>query len=168
MLGWKWEKMVLVALAVALFAGCSSQSPESLAQQAKNLGVYARADNSFRVLTVFGVENDDSGWTRFMFTESIPKAQAVSYFVVNVPDAKISDSQLFLLPNALAAKWVLERPTDPRNPKPLKATIEPLSATVYKVSLAEPSAKTSKGFLCLWLKMPMGTADRLYAIQVGG
>lgn len=160
---------VLLVLAAMLATACSTESPENLAQQAKNIGVYARMDNSLRELAAFGAEDHNimTETMNFKFTEPIPKSQSVSYFVVNVPNSNISDSKLFWLPDVMAARWHYFNPNDPRDPKPVKATIEPLSATIYKVSVAEPNAATGKGFLCLWLKMPMGTPDRLYAVQVG-
>lgn len=175
----KWKYTVYLIFSMALFSACIensenliqkekklSENPESLARQAKNVGVYVQADNSVTELAVFGVQTSSMFFVEFSFNEPIPKARSVLYFLVNIPNANISESKLFWLTDITQARWNQDS-NDPRNPKPVKATIEPLTATIYKVSPANPESMVGKGFVCLWLRTQLGTPDRLYAVEVG-
>lgn len=157
-----------VSIGFAIVFGCGkTDSPQNLAEQAKTLGVYVSASDALHQVGVFGVEDHDvlSETMTFKFSEAIPKVKDTRYFVVNMPNANITDSKVFFLPDLKTSKWHYFNPTDDRDPKPIKSSTEPLTTGLYKVALAE-GATGQHGFLCLWLKMPPGTPDRMYAVEI--
>jgi hypothetical protein len=162
------SNILLTLTILLLFAACTdNQSPDRLAQQVKKLGVYAFTGTQLSEVSVYGIEEENTlaETMSFKFTEPIPKAQSFAYFVVNMPNANISDSKVFWLPDAKEAKWHYFNPTDEHDPKSSKASIEQLSNGIYKVALLEP-LRQETSFVGLWLKMPMGTPDRLYVLEV--
>jgi hypothetical protein len=150
--------------------GCGrADSPQSLAEHAKVLGVYVSSPDGLRDLGVFGVEEHNilAETMTFKFNDAIPTLKNTpQYFVVNMPNANITDSKVFWLPNLKNSQWHYFHPNDERDPKPIKTSVEPITTGIYKVSPVEYPVG-QHGFLCLWLKMAMGTPDRMYALEIG-
>jgi hypothetical protein len=160
--------LVFCVSILLVLSGCGrTDSPERLAEQAKALGVYVLAPDALREVGVFGVEDHDifAETMTFKFTEAVPKVKDARYFVVNMPNANITDSKVFWLTDFKNSKWHYSNPNDEQDPKPMKSSTEPLTNGLYKVSPADVPAG-QPGFLCLLLKMPMGTPDRMYAIEI--
>lgn len=160
---------LIIAILVPL-AGCGGggDSPSVISEKAKNLGVYAHNKNGVTELLTFGQERDQDLFyggltTSFAFSGAIPESSSPVGFIVNLPEARISESKLFLLPNPAAAQWRSVEHGVP-NPKPIQSTIEPVSGAIYKV-MPSSTLKLSSGFQCLWIKMPPGTPDRMYCVK---
>lgn len=171
--GYRWEKVgafTALLLVTTLTVACKhDSSPAQIAIQAKNLGVYAQIGNQLTELP-YGEEERrgfDGHRKGFRFAEPILIAPPDTSFILNLPDAKISDSKIFKLPDAKTATWhVFEsEDVDHVDPRPVKSTIEPLGNGLYRVKPTE-EASQSTPFLCLWISMPMGSPDRLYALQI--
>jgi len=159
----------MLSIGFAIAFGCGkTDSPQHLAEQAKALGVYIPATDSLLEIAGFGVEDHNvlTETMTFKFNAAILKLKNVpQYFVVNMPNANITESKLFWLGDLKTSKWHYFNPTDDRDPKPIKSSTEPLTTGLYKVAPAE-GATGQHGFLCLWLKMPPGTPDRMYAVEI--
>jgi hypothetical protein len=169
---WKagFNATFVLLLAVSVITACKhDSSSEHIAAQVKSLGVYALSGNQLTEISAGDEEQRsfDGHQFGFKFTEPIMQVQPDTSFIVNIPDAIISDSKIFRLADVKSAKWHVFKEEDMGrvDPKPVKASIEPLGNGVYKVKPVE-TGSTSTPFLCLWVKMPGGTNDRFYALQI--
>jgi len=158
-------RLALAFLAAFALCSCTRSSPQDIAERAKNLGVYTQTSDDLSELPTFGVEEHESlGQTvSFKFTGNIPTGNP-SAFIVNMPGAIIAESKIFLLADPSAATWPMYF-EDPSNPAPIPAAIEPLTPSIYKITPRE-LPESPAGFLCLLLKMPMGSPDRMYAVRL--
>jgi hypothetical protein len=154
-------------VATCCIIGCKSgPSPQRLSEEAKSLGVYALNGSQLTEIDMFGRERSFAGDVTFDFPEPIIKAPSDTSFVVNLPNSNISEAKVYLLANPEKAIWSHDRPE--RDPKPIKASIEPQGSGIYKVTPSQPLSGDHPRYLCLFLSMPLGTADRLYAVDTGG
>lgn len=151
-------------------AGCGSpDSPQRLAEQAKTLGVYVGGSGELREIPSFGSEQQDvlSETEAYVFEGGLPSfAELPRFVVVNMPKADISESRLYWLDDIKKARWHYYHANDPRDPKPLQTHTEPLVQGLYKVTPTE-GVPATHGYLAMLVKMPLGTPDRLYAVEVG-
>lgn len=157
-----------ITILLVLESACNRNSPQSLAEQMKHLGVYAQTSSGVLELTSYGVEQTqdsimDGMSVVFQFPDTGPQAGKAAAFFVNMPDAVITESEIYLLPNPIGARWYA--PNDKRTPSPIKASIENVTGAIYKVTPGSMPPDAA-GFLCLHVKMPNGTPDRLYAIKL--
>ena len=122
-----------LGMAILLLSSCHSQpSSEDIGNQVKNLGVYAFNGAELIELSVYGSEQPGGS---FRFREAIPKIPSVRYFVVNIPNSNIGDSNVYLLTDPkVAARWSNEQFAFGRGPAPLKTSVEALRPGVYKVT----------------------------------
>lgn len=158
----------IIMFILALTAACKgADSPEALAEKMRSLGAYAATESGIIPISVYGTEDQDIGseTASFKFAGIIPEAKRISHFYLNLPDANVSESKLYLLEDVDAARWHYFVENDPSDPKPVSATIEPVSGSIYKFSSADLSAKET-GFACLRASMPMGTAERMYCVHL--
>jgi hypothetical protein len=160
-------RAIAVAVLGILANSCSQNSPQAIADKTKNLGAYAETSNGIVELPVYGVEDHNimTETMDFKFSGPIPTLTGVTSFVVNIPDTRISEAKLYLLPDPRKAQWHYFNPQNPSDPRPIAANIQPVAGVIYRVIPADTQTPAS-GFLCLRLKMPEGTADRLYAVHV--
>jgi hypothetical protein len=156
--------VVFVALCLA---ACNRDSPQAIADQTKRLGVYLQTSSGLTEIPVYGTPNRDvlRETLGFEFNGPIPQSEKPLAFVVNLPDARISDAQLFALPNLKKARWHYFDPGNEGDPKPIASGIEPVVGSIYKV-IPTGLPKGFTGHLCLLVKMPMGISDRMYAVQL--
>lgn len=162
-------KVLLMAAAVASFIACGAHpSAQTIAEKAKNVGVYIQESGNINEVPSYGLQqrNIMSETVRYQFGTAIPGGRPDS-FIVNLPGAVVTEAKLFLLPDLNQASWHYFRADDPRDPKPLQASIEPITPTIFKVTpMALPESTT--GYLCLYAQMPQGAPDRLYAVRLAG
>lgn len=152
--------------AMATLASCGSQADATL-EQTKNVGVYVEQSGSLEELSLYGnPEQDGFQVIRFRFSSPIPE-RTTTAFIVNLPGASIPEAKLYLVPDPASATWHYSRVNDPRDPHPIAASIQTLSATIFRIA---PTSlpRDAQGFLCLFVKMPLGIPDRLYAIRLPG
>jgi hypothetical protein len=161
---------LILLLTVIFTSACKHEaSPSQIAAQAKDLGVYVQVGNQLTEISSGQEEQRgiDGHLKGFKFTDPITVVPLDVSFVVNLPDAHISDSRIFWLPDVKSATWHVFPIEDGNHvdPEPVKASIEPIANGLYRV---KPVVEGSNGtpFLCLWVAMPLGTADRLYAVQI--
>jgi hypothetical protein len=100
---------------------------------------------------------------RFKLDQSITQSPTPIAFVTNVPDAVMAQAKVFLLPRVEDGHWH-KNFVDAADTKPIPSSTEAISGSIYKVTPSDlPQGAT--GFLCLWVKMPSGNEDRMYAIR---
>jgi hypothetical protein len=160
---------IMMVILILMISCKGADSPEALAEKMRGLGVYAETESGISPVSAYGVESQDvmSETTSFTFTGTIPDVQRISHFYLNLPDASVSESKLYLLDDVREARWHYFVENDPRDPKPVSATVEPVSGNIYKFSSAELLAKDA-GFACLWASMPMGSPARMYCVHLKG
>jgi hypothetical protein len=151
---------------VLFLSGCSHAADQAIAQQVTRPGVFALTKTGLVEIQQYGAYALDpfSQEITFKFDQSIPQIAAVMGFVTNIPNAAITESKVFLLPTMEAGRWhkLLVAPDDS---KPIESSADAISGAIYKVipdSLPDPAT----GFLCLLVKMPAGSNDRLYAVHL--
>ncbi len=160
-----------VVIAVFLLVACNAcnrNSSQALAEQMKHLGVYAQTASGIMELTSFGVAQAqdsimDGISVAFQFPGTDPQSGRPTAFFVNLPNAVITESEVFVLADPNGARWYAGE--DRRNPTAIRANIENVTASIYKVT-PESIPVNAAGFLCLFVKMPSGSADRLYALKL--
>jgi hypothetical protein len=160
--------LVVVAALLVLESACNRNSPQGLADQIKHLGVYVQTSSGILELTSYGVEEDhdsimDGTSVAFRFPDADPPGGKAVAFLVNMPDAVITESRVYVLPNPRAARWYTG--TNKKTPVPVTTNIEDVIGSIYKVTPG-PIPPDATGFLCLFVKMPAGTQDRLYTIRL--
>jgi uncharacterized protein YceK len=149
-----------------LLSGCNHAANEAIAKQATHPGVYALTTSGLSEITQYGTAavNPFTQEISFTFDHSVAQAVAPLGFVTNLPNAVAAESKVFLLPSLEAGSWH-KNFTAAGDTKPIPSSADAISGSIYKVTPDElPNGAT--GFLCLWLKMPAGTADRMYAIRL--
>lgn len=119
-------------------------------------------------LTSYGVsatQDSISGGVSIVFTfpgTDLQTGKATAFFV-NLPHAVIEDAEIYILPDPKTARWYANGGNN--SPSPIDADIEGETGSIYKVTPKSIPADAT-GFLCLWVKMPQGISDRLYAIKL--
>jgi hypothetical protein len=161
-----------MSLAVTLlFLGCSrSDSPERLQQRAKALGVYVYADGDLHAVSSYMIEEVAA---KFLFVSptAIPKFRNVHYFVVNFPKAVIEDSNVLWVTDLRALRVQGSESSyifASYNSKYFDVkgiTIEPLPGGLYKI-VPTGLQNGQPGWLCLLLRMPPGSPNRMYLVEV--
>jgi hypothetical protein len=131
------------------------------------IGVWASTESGLIELLTYGTQSlnlfNETYSYQFDECARLPRAESVQAIFVNIPDAKVTESKLFGLFD-LAAQWHLHgNPADPRQVAP---SMEIVEGSLYRLSSKEISTATSN-FVAVSISMPMGTADRLYAIRIG-
>ncbi len=154
------------AFLILVSSGCGHGSDEAIAKQVTHLGVYSLTTTGLLEITQYGVTTFDpiSQEINFKFDQPIAQAAVPLGFVTNIPNAVIAEAKVFLLPSIEAGRWHRHF-VDAGDSKPIPSSAEAISGSIYKVTpsaLPDPAA----GFLCLWVKMPAGTEDRVYAIHL--
>lgn len=161
------NKLFLAALGalILLLSGCSHAADQAIAQQVTRQGVYALTNSGLVELPEYGAYALDgfSQEITFKFDHSITQVAAPLGFVTNVPNAVMDQSKVFLLPGMEAGHWH-KGLVAPDDSKPIESSADAISGSIYKVIPSLPDPAT--GFLCLLVKMPKGTDDRLYAIHI--
>jgi hypothetical protein len=150
-------------------ASCKGNpSPDKVVSETKALGVYALSGGQVSEPLSGGQEEYRDPFNQtygFKFTDPIPTAKADASFIVNLPNADVSESKLYTLQNPGAAVWHIDPAYQGKNPHPIKATIEPITSGIYKVTPTDESSETGM-YLCIEINMPLGTPDRFYALQI--
>lgn len=163
-------KICTVLVGIMMLVGCkSNDSPEALAEKMRSLGAYVEAGSMIMPVSTYGTEEHDvmDGSLTFKFAGPIPETKRVNHFYLNLPDANVSESKLYLLDDMSEAVWHPSKSDDASSPKPAVATIEPVSGSIYRFSSKEMSILEG-GIVCLWASMPMGDSDRLYCVRLTG
>lgn len=152
-----------IAVVLCLFVGCKP-SPQSIARQAKYLGVYELTGRHLKEIQTYGRERDDLyAAIHFAFSGPIMKGPKSAVFVVNLPGSISSGAQLYLLMNPQA---VIPMEGNSGNAKPIQARIKPLTKDIYEVFPAKSIKTEHPKYLCLYVVMPPGIPDRLYALDI--
>ena len=97
----------------------------------------------------------------------IPRVNNVPGFLINLPGANVTDSQVFVFSSTselVAAHWSQLGRT-PSDPHPLESTIQ-IRGTVFRIQSPEFEA-ARQGFVALVVSMPFGTPPRMYAVELG-
>jgi hypothetical protein len=161
--------VVLLILTTALLASCKGNpSPDKVVSETKALGVYSLSGGQISEPLSGGQEEYRDPFNQtygFKFTDPIPTAKADASFIVNLPNADVSESKLYTLQNPEAAVWHIDPAYQGKNPHPIKATIEPITSGIYKVTPSDEGSETGT-YLCVEIDMPLGTPDRFYALQI--
>jgi hypothetical protein len=160
--------ILFLPLVLTTLVSCKHRpSPNQIVSETRALGVYSLSGTQVTEIANFGVEDDDleAQTMGFTFTHPIQTAAPDTSFIVNLPNADISDSKLFLLQDPAKARWDLFHPDDKEDPQPIKTTTMPISSGIYQVSSGERNLPDGR-ILCLWVRMPTGTPDRLYALRM--
>ena len=134
-------------------------------QQASRQGVYAQTAAGLVEISHYGSFSVDgmSQAIEFKFNSSIPQVAGAKAFVTNIPEAVMSDAKVYLLNRMEEGQWHRGF-TGPSDTKPVSAAVDHVSGSIYVVTPDLPSG--AGGFLCLWVKMPEGSLDRMYAVQL--
>ena len=137
-------------LSCAVASGCQSRSGSmsQIANQARNIGVYAKYPTGLVEIRGYygrgingGLNRAESGgdW----HASGITREEPPEFFIVNLPDARIADSKVYWFDDAEA----LERAqnawgVDP--PRSLLTDIEDVGSKIYRVSAPELRQKAAE------------------------
>jgi hypothetical protein len=99
----------------------------------------------------------------FIFTEAVPPTGRATAFFLNLPNAAIEESQIFILPDPKLARFFVDK--NKKSPSPIDADIESVSGSIYKITPKSIPADAS-GYMCLFVKMPAGSASRFYVVKL--
>jgi hypothetical protein len=159
------KRIGALAPAILLLSGCGHGLDEAMMKQASRQGVYVQTSSKLVEVSRYGAYNLDpfTQQIEFKFDSSISPVAGPIAFVTNIPEATMGDAKVFLLPSIGAGVWHKNLATS-GDTKPLSSSTDAISGSIYKVTPDLPSDAT--GFLCLWLKMPAGAGDRMYAVQI--
>lgn len=154
------------AVLVLFLSGCSHEADQAMARQATRPGVYAVTPSGLVELPEYGTYALDaiSQEIHFNFRHPATDVTAPLGFVTNLPGVPIADAKIFLLPSIDGGRWHKVF-IDANDSKPIASSADVISPSVYKVIPAD-IPKGAAGFLCLWVKMPPGTDDRMYAVHL--
>jgi hypothetical protein len=150
----------------ALFlSGCGHGLNQAMLQQASRPGVYIQTAEQLVDVPNYGTYSLDpfSQQVTFRFDHSIPQVSGPIAFVTNIPGAPMSEAKVYVVPSLSAGLWH-KGLTPPGDTKPLESSADAVEGSIYRVTSELPNPAT--GFLCLWVKMPSGTDDRMYAVQL--
>ena len=123
----------------------------------QKIGVFAATNRGLLELTPYGAQNGMSSYDLRKLQE-VPAVAKVTQFYVNMPDSKITESKMFWLTK-------LDKEFDEKGLSSLNASIETGKNNVYRIKCAELAGKKG-GYILLKISMPLGTPDRMYAIQL--
>jgi len=162
---------IAVCSALILMATACKSPSASIADQAKNLGVYTYDGSHVSDLSTYGKPKmekwitEKSYWEiAYQFSDPIPTVPSDVSFIVNLQNADISGIKVFRVPDVKKAFWALSM-SDDIGPKAVKSNTEPLSNGIYKVTPTE-AGNDSAPYLCLFVRMPLENSLRLYAVQI--
>jgi hypothetical protein len=154
-----------IAVVACLLAGCGFGQT---ADEVKRLGVFAKTSGGLVEVSDFAnQEMEDSinqGVSSVYRFANEPQSATPTAFIVNVPEAAISASAVYLLDRLEDARWYESKRQ--KSPQPIKSSIENVRDAIYKVSISD-LPRDATGFVCIYIHMPLGTPDRLYAVKLG-
>ncbi len=142
-----------------------STTPPDLNEQ---LGVFADTSSGITDVPCWGAAEDLVGLgpstVHFKFTRSdcVPRLSNIRAFLINLPGADVTNSNVYGLVE-LDAHWTEGGAS--ADPQPLKDTIQK-HGNVFRIESPEFGA-IHQGFITLVVKMPLGTPDRMYAVELG-
>jgi hypothetical protein len=148
-----------------LLSACGHGLNQAMLQQASRPGVYVQTSSELVAVPNYGAYSLDpfSQQVTFRFDHSIPQVSGPIAFVANLPGAQMSEAKAYVIPSLSAGLWH-KGLMPPGDTKALESSIDVVEGSIYKVTIELPNPAT--GFLCLWVKMPSGTEDRMYAVQL--
>ena len=138
------------------------------------VGVFVDASDGRMELPCYGSDSaaeavmQEKVHFHFGRTDCIPRVSNLRAFLINLPGANVTDSQIFWfhgISELEEASWSALGPS-PRDPQPLKDTIQ-VSGSVFRIESPEFET-TRQGFISLVVKMPLGIPDRMDAVEIGG
>lgn len=142
---------LLLFLSSVLLSSCG------LEPKTQKIGVFVQTNKGLLELTSYG---EQTGMNSYDLAESSnpPKVTKVNSFYVNMPDIEIANSKIF---------WVssLERQFHENKSIPLTIDLEITKNNIYKINCSDLVSKKG-GYAVLKIGMPMGTADRIYPVQI--
>jgi len=134
------------------------------------IGVFVETNAGAVELAAYGSESTSDSFTEgltegFTFPQgqALPAAAVVRRIYINLPEAHVEESKLYVLPS-LTARWHLQGHQE-RDPQPLATQLSKSDKGVYELTSDQLQGKTS-GYVALLIKMPLGVPDRLYVIQL--
>jgi len=122
----------------------------------QKLGVFADTNKGLLELSSYGEETDVGEYN--LGKVSPQKISKINLFYINMPGVEIASSKLFLL-SSLEKNFIEEKYT------PLKIEMETTKNNIYKIRCPELDGK-KVGLAYLKIKMPLGTPDRIYPLQI--
>ena len=136
----------------------------------ERIGVFAETSAGLIELRPYGKQtttasSSDEMSVVFRFPGAVPSASRCNSFLVHVPEGNMADAALFWLTD-LGAKFNLEvkRKSDQTA---LVTRVEQVGdGDVYRVTSPGLMGK-ARGYAALLLPMPVGSANRLYAVRLG-
>lgn len=124
---------------------------------ASKLGVFAGTEAGVKELVIYG---EQTGRTEYRLPDLsvAPTVGTVKAFFLNMPDTKVMNSKIF---------WIAApQPSFDEDATPtLPVQVESVKGNMYKLLSPELSSKRG-GVLLFKVGMPLGTADRMYAIKL--
>jgi DNA-binding beta-propeller fold protein YncE len=157
-------KQAAVSACIICLLSCS-RGPDP-----QRIGVFAETDAGIVELVVYGSETQADSFTEglsegFSYPQgqTVPTATSVKRLYVNLPDARIEESKVYILSD-LNARWHLQGHTA-RDPQPLTTQLSKTDRGVYELTSDQLHAN-GPGYVGLLIKMPLGAPDRLYVVQL--
>lgn len=148
-------------LALSLSACAADEYPNP-----QKIGVFADTDSGLIELTVRGQFDRHPLSERYRITlpsrRGVPTVDEVHAFFVNMPNALITESRVYYLPN-LRASWGIQRSAS--DPTPARIDLLRIEEDVFKIVLKEKPPAGVR-YVALFLTMPMGVEDRFYPVQI--
>jgi len=141
----------LLLVGLFLLSACGRE-PEH-----QKIGVFADTNKGLLEIKSYGEQTGMHSYNLAKVSNPL-KVSRVRVFYVNMPDIEITNSELF---------WVssLERDFKEVESTPLKIDMENTKNNMYKILCPELKSKKG-GYAVLKIGMPLGTADRMYPVQI--
>lgn len=153
------RKIAFVTMCV-LFAGACAEQPKSGAAtpaQVQEVGVFADTGQGLIPLSAFGLRLSTIMPVKTT-PISVPKVSKAAGFIVNLPEARGAELKLYWVPDL---NLIFSG-----NLTALPATIEAGANGMTTLKTDALDERTS-GYATLVVKMPAGSLDRFYAVQLG-
>ncbi|MEA2162245.1 MAG: hypothetical protein QOK37_372 [Thermoanaerobaculia bacterium] len=131
------------------------------APDATKLGVFASTNDGLKELVVYGEQTGTASY-RVPQLATAPTARNIKALYLNMPGTEIMSSKAFVVPTS-----ELRQSFEESSAYTVPVSFETVRGNLYKVVV--PDLGRRDGSVLLFkVSMPMGTADRLYAINLGG
>ncbi len=169
------SRLALFSYLALCFCGCGEKSAGvpgsprdtspvismiSDAPDASKLGVFASTNDGLKELLVYGEQTGETSY-RAPSTAGAPTVASVKAFYINMPNSNVMSSKVFVEPSRDLAPTFTEAASHS-----VPVSFESVKGNLYRVVLPD-LGKRPGSLLLLKVSMPLGTPDRIYAINLG-
>ncbi|NIS17480.1 MAG: TonB family protein [Aliifodinibius sp.] len=155
LLGGKTSTYIFALLAVLFVIRLTVSCGESIPEE---LGVYAYTNQGIFQVSNYGYQKSSR---YFVANLPVEKIDSISSFLVNIPDAVITESRLFRIESYQDMRKIYYDDLES-----VKSSTNKIREGIYKINVEEFDFN-KLGYIALKLSMPLGVPDRLYILKCG-